>query len=132
MPSDTQTDRYGSLAWFEIHVSDIDRAGEFYGKVFDWTFEPIPGFPLGEYLMIATRSGAPVGGGLAKATGRSRPGGESCIVYLNVEDVQIGLDAAVAAGAKIHQPRMNIGGSHGYCAIVEDPEGNLVGLWADR
>jgi len=128
----TDGDRHGTQAWFEIHVDDIDAAAGFYTAVFGWGYQPLTGFALGKYLMITDRNGNPAGGALAQAASRPRPDGEATVIYLQVDDIPNAVDAALAAGGKLHRPYMNIGGDHGYCAIVRDPEGNHVGLWADH
>jgi predicted enzyme related to lactoylglutathione lyase len=123
-------ERHGTLAWFEIHVNDLEQATDFYGKVFGWTFEPLAGFGPGDYMLIKTRAGGSGNGGVAHTPGRRPPTDESSVLYLLVDDIQSAVEAAVAAGGTVYRPRMNIGGDHGYCAIVRDPEGNLVGLWS--
>jgi predicted enzyme related to lactoylglutathione lyase len=123
-------DSHGTQAWFEIHVTDLDRATAFYGKVFGWTFEPLSDSAIGDYLVITTRSGAAAGGGLARTAGRTPPGGASTVVYLQVGDIDAGIESALAAGGSIHRPKGDIGGAHGYFAIVRDPEGNHIGLWS--
>jgi predicted enzyme related to lactoylglutathione lyase len=82
--------------------------------------------------MIKTRGGTAVTGGLAETADRPAPDGESSVLYLEVDDIQSGVDAALAAGGTVHRQRMDIGGDHGYCAIIRDPEGNHVGLWSPR
>jgi predicted enzyme related to lactoylglutathione lyase len=128
--TDSAPDRYGMQAWFEIHVTDLDRATEFYGKVLGWTFAPLPDSAIGDYLMISTRSGAPANGGLALAAQRESPGGPATVVYLEVDDIDGAIRAARSAGGSVDRPRGDIGGAHGFFAIVRDPDGNHVGLWS--
>lgn len=124
----------GKLAWFEIHVSDTEKAAEFYRALFGWTFSPLGDADdsLHDYLVITTASGEPAGGGLARSGSPNDVGRESSVLYLFTEDIDAAVGRALAAGGAVHRPRMNIGGSHGYCAIVRDPDGNHVGLWSDR
>jgi predicted enzyme related to lactoylglutathione lyase len=125
-------DRHGALAWWEIHVDDIDAAAEFYSTVFGWSYQPLTGFELGKYLMIITKAGNSAGGALAQATGRQRPASESTVAYLQVDDIPGTVDAVLAAGGSLHRPYLDIGGDHGFCAIVRDPAGNHLGLWSDH
>ncbi|MEW9552910.1 VOC family protein [Nonomuraea sp. NPDC050783] len=120
------------VAWFEIHVNDVARMRAFYTEVFGWTYEEIPGFPLGEYWMIITGDGPPAIGGIAQSAHRLPPVAESTVVYLLVDDIDATLAAAADAGGKVDRPKMDIGGDHGHCAIFRDPEGNHVGLWSDH
>ena len=125
-------DGHGAVAWFEIHVDDIVKAADFYATVFGWSYQPLTGFELGDYLMITTKSGVGAGGALAQTSRAHRPESESTVLYLHVDDIPGTVDAVLAAGGTLHRPYMNIGGEHGYCAIVRDPEGNHIGLWSDH
>jgi uncharacterized protein len=123
---------HGRLAWFEIHVDDLDRAADFYGAVLGWTFRPLPDFAPGGYLLIETKSGELGNGGLLRNGDRPRPNTLSSVLYFEVVDIHAAVDAAVACGGQVHQHHTYIGGEHGYYAIIRDPEGNDVGLWADH
>jgi predicted enzyme related to lactoylglutathione lyase len=73
----------GGLAYFAIHVPDVERGIEFYGRVLDWTFEdPEPA----DYRHVADHV-EPVAMGIR---GDARPG---IWLYFIVRD----LDAAVAS-----------------------------------
>jgi predicted enzyme related to lactoylglutathione lyase len=127
-----QTLSPGELAWFEIHVGDLERAAAFYGAVFGWTLTPLADFPLGEYrLATPERGGEPVAG-LALDTGHQRPERPTSIGYLFVDDIPSSLDAAVAAGGTVLRPQMNIGGEHGHAAVITDVDGNQLGLWSTQ
>jgi predicted enzyme related to lactoylglutathione lyase len=123
-------DRYGTQVWFEIHVNDLAAATDFYGKVLGWTFQPLSDSAIGDYLVVTTRGGSAANGGIARSADRQPPGGASTVLYLQVDDIQATIDTAVAAGGTLHRPYADIGGVHGYFAIIRDPEGNHVGLWS--
>lgn len=127
-------DLHGSVAWFEIHVSDVGKAAAFYGAVLGWTFEPLTDAneSLQDYLVIRTRSGAPGNGGLARAASTEDVGRESAVVYLFVGDIPRAIEQTRAAGGTVHRPHTNIGGDHGWSAVIRDPDGNYVGLWSDH
>ena len=40
MPADVGP---GRVAWFDITTTDLSRSKEFYGKLFDWKFNPVRG-----------------------------------------------------------------------------------------
>lgn len=57
-----------ALTWFEIPVSDMDRARRFYGTIFDTDFEsdePAEGFPMA-FFPVAEGG---VGGALVQGEG---------------------------------------------------------------
>jgi hypothetical protein len=36
----------GRIAWFDISTSNLPKSKEFYGKLFDWKFNPVQGTDL--------------------------------------------------------------------------------------
>jgi len=128
----TVTVRPGRLAWFEVYVGDLARARQFYGDVLGWTFEPLAGVPREGYLTILTSAGEPVNGALVQATDRQPAGDPGRLLYFEVADIPAAVETALARGGRLHQPYTDIGAEHGYCAVLQDPEGNHVALWADH
>lgn len=115
-----------ALNWFELFVSDFERAKKFYDTILDETLE--------EAKMDEARMGlfpydakAGVGGAITLMEGH-QPGPGGTVVYLNVEGK---LDEVLArvpdAGGKVIRPRFAIG-EHGFIAIIADSEGNVLGL----
>ena len=106
----------------EWNSTDLERTSSFYGKLFGWTFEPHGG----EYLLF--RAPGEVGGGFAK-TAEVTPG-RSPNVYIYVDDIETYLQRAVELGGGIVMPKTEIQGA-GWCAFLNDPDGNHVGLYQD-
>lgn len=123
------------LTWFEIPVTDIDRAKEFYETILDIEMiKRLDGndeavfFPFNPNIIQAT-SGR-VTGVLAK-TARNSPSSNGTVVYINASpDIQTVLDKVKQAGGKIIVPKMQI--PAGFIAIIIDSEGNKVGLHAEQ
>lgn len=115
------------VGWFEIYVNDMDRAIKFYktvlncGDFTDFSFggEKIMGFPWVE-------NGHYASGALVKSDGYS-PGKGGTTVYFNSPDCGEEESRVVAAGGKILRPKHAIG-EHGFVAILEDSEGNAIGV----
>lgn len=119
---------------FEIYVADMARARAFYQAVFDVQLEPMPSptpgvememwfFPMDKENGMSYYG---AGGSLVKMAGFA-PGGGGTVVYFGCEDCAVQAKRAVANGGSIQQPKMSIG-EHGFCAMVRDSEGNLIGL----
>jgi uncharacterized protein len=107
---------------FEIPVNEFEKMQNFYGKLFGWKFESMPG--MGDYVLINT--GAEPGGGMMK-----KPVPEAKPVnYINVEDVAEYVERIKALGGNVVFPRSPIPGM-GWFAIGVDPEGNPIGLFQD-
>lgn len=118
------------IHWFEIFVSDLDRAVRFYQTVLnsDLRRESEDGRPMAIFAS-AVKEG--VGGALVRQPGRE-PTDQGVMVYLDADGK---LDACLArvesAGGQIVQPKTDIG-PPGFIALVRDTEGNVVGLHSER
>ena len=120
------TNRKDAVNWFELYVTDFDRAKRFYETVLEASLQ--------EFQMETCRMGMfpydganGVGGSITKMDGI--PSGEGgTLVYLNVEgDLDGVLKRIQPAGGSVVKPRTSIG-QHGFIAIFKDTEGNAVGL----
>jgi uncharacterized protein len=115
-----------ALNWFEIPVTDFERAKKFYETLFDGAIMEVP-FPGGKYGMLPSDMQAGVGGGIALGEGFV-PSENGTIVYLNGgDDLNIPLARIEKAGAKILMPKTAIG-ENGFMAHFIDTEGNRVAL----
>lgn len=119
---------------FEIYVADMARAKAFYEAVFATTLEKMPS-PIPEVEMDmwffpmdkeAGMSQYGAGGMLVKMDGFS-PGSGGTLVYFACEDCAVQASRAEQHGGSIAQQKQSIG-EHGFCALVRDTEGNLIGL----
>lgn len=115
-----------ALNWFEIYVSDFAKAKEFYEAILNAEMQvsemdnmKMAIFPYAEDKGI---------GGTITCGDCGKPGPGGTTVYLNVEGQ---LDEVIARitenGGKIIMPRTAIP-PHGFIALLEDLEGNIVGL----
>jgi uncharacterized protein len=114
------------VGWFELYVQDMPRAKAFYESVFGVVLEFLPGteFEMWSFPMDMERYGSP--GALIKMEGcPSGPGGT--LVYFSCEDCATESARAVEAGGTIFKEKFSIG-PYGFIALVQDSEGNLIGL----
>ncbi|NQV14223.1 VOC family protein [bacterium] len=115
------------VGWFEIYVSDMKRALKFYEAVFQ--FGEFTDFSFGgEQLMEfpSVEDGAYASGALVKGDGWS-PGKGGTMVYFNSVDCGVEESRVVENGGLVVRPKHAIG-EHGFIAIVEDTEGNVIGI----
>ena len=123
------------VTWFEIPVTDIQRAKQFYETILDikMTIRNDGGneavfFPYDPNTIQAT-SGR-VTGVLSKSE-KNRPSGTGTMVYINASpSLQAVLDRVEAAGGKVVVPKTLI--PAGYIAVIIDADGNRVGLHAEE
>jgi uncharacterized protein len=116
---------HGHFHWNERLTGDVERAKRFYMDTIGWTFESMP-MDDGATYWVAKIGDQPVGG--IFPTGR--PGFEGVpecwMSYLAVDDVDARVKKAVAAGAKLMRPIIDVAGV-GRIAILTEPGGAGVG-----
>ncbi len=111
---------------FEIPVSDLDRAVDFYEAVFGFSFDrrSIDGNDMAFFPRNDESPGA--SGALAKGD-TYLPTHAGCLIYFDVDDIDAVLLRSAAAGAKLLYGKTNIGAG-GFVAEIEDSEGNRIAL----
>lgn len=119
-----------AISWFEIPVTDLDRAQKFYEAIFGIQMIPMDNFHVKMRLFPIEDPMTGIGGALALAPEFYKPSAtDGPMVYLNANpDVQGVLDKVGAAGGTIVVPRTEISPEYGYFAIFIDTEGNRVAL----
>ncbi len=117
------------ITWFEIPVTDMERAKIFYSAVMETGFEDneMNGFKMA----IFDFEEPAVSGMLIKAEGYE-PSKTGAVIYLNGgEDLSEPLDRAVKNGAEVLMPKTAINdGECGHFAQFVDSEGNRIGLYS--
>lgn len=118
-----------SLSWFEIPVSDLDRAETFYRAVCD---QPLRRETIGEStIAVFPKSEDGVGGCLFSSPHGPAPTREGTLVYLNAEpSLNAALGRVERAGGRVALPRTALPEGMGFFAHFIDSEGNRVGLHA--
>ncbi len=122
-----------ALNWFDIPVTDLNRAKKFYETIFDMEMETrktdeeemafFPRLPNTIMGLSGILSGCLV------KNDRLKPGAEGPMIYLNASPtVQTVIDKVEKAGGKLLTPRTQI--PAGYIAVCLDTEGNKIGLHA--
>ncbi|PQO96612.1 lactoylglutathione lyase [Massilia phosphatilytica] len=119
-----------AVGWFEIYVDDLKRARAFYEAVFETKLDNlVPEGDAGGLEMWAF-TGDPNAGGAAGAIVKMegcKAGGNSTIVYFSCADCAVEAARAAANGGRIFKDKFSIG-QYGHIALVEDTEGNMIGL----
>ncbi|TXG35084.1 VOC family protein [Seonamhaeicola maritimus] len=115
------------VGWFEIPVSDMNRAKVFYEHVFQIKLDVqnFGGLIMGWFPFVEGKEGA--AGTLIKQE-TYIPSQEGTLVYFMSDNVQNELDRVEVAGGKIYQPKTEISPEHGYMGVFIDCEGNRVAL----
>jgi len=122
----SNTEKRNALNWFEIAVTDMDRARKFYGQVLDAELKA-EDFNGVEMSILPYNNG--VGGSLMKSKERGyKPSTEGSTVFLNGgEDLDTPLAKVEESGGQVLMPKTKIG-PDGFIALFLDSEGNKVGF----
>ncbi|OYQ36888.1 glyoxalase [Flavobacterium cyanobacteriorum] len=114
------------VIYFEIPVTDIKRAKQFYAAVFGFTFEDevIDGNTMALFPFSKQKTG--ISGALAKGD-IYKPTTKGILVYFATQDIDATLNAALQNGAKVLYPKTS-NGDLGYVAEFQDTEGNRIAL----
>ncbi len=113
----------GSVCWFDIPVTDLEKAKGFYGELLAWKFVPMDD----KYAMIQV--GENMIGGLRKAEG-PRIEVDSPVVYLVVEQLDSAVQKAKDLGADLVGEKVLISDEDGVYHWFRDADKNLMALWA--
>ena len=126
------TAKENALNWFEISVSDINRAKTFYESVFgiDMREQEMMGMKMAFFPsedMNGKVSGSLVQGPMHK------PSADGAKIYLNGNpDLAIALSKIEKAGGKIMLPKTKISDEIGFMAGFVDTEGNNIALHSNK
>lgn len=118
------------LTYFEIPVTDMGRAVDFYTAVFGYPLErtTIDGY---EMALFPFRDGA---GGISGALAKGDvyvPSKTGVVIYFSVDDIDATLLRATTNGGATLYPKKPIG-DLGHVAEIEDSEGNRIALHSEK
>ena len=115
-----------AINWFEIPVTDFERAREFYSKILDAEIQVMP-HPEYKYGMLPADMQNGVGGGIVQGEG-FEPSAKGSLIYLNGgDDLSAALSRVEEAGGRIVLPKTSLG-PNGFMAHFIDTEGNKIAL----
>lgn len=111
----------------ELATTDIAKAKQFYGSLFDWNLEDMP-MPDGmTYTMVGVGEGT--GGGMMQ---HPMPGAQSMwMAYVLVDDVKAATEKARSLGAQVMRDVTPVK-DMGWFSMIVDPTGAHLGLWQSK
>ena len=121
-------DNNSAILWFEIPVTDLQRARKFYEGIFEIEMAQLN---INENLSMALfpSPGGTTGGALCLNKANYVPSREGCLVYLNANpDLKKILEKVEPNGGKILRSKTFVSPQWGYMALIEDTEGNRIAL----
>lgn len=118
------------VGWFEIPVTDMERAIKFYESVLGFELSRNQMGPLDMAWFPYFENSTGSGGTLVCHPDFYKPSADGTLVYFTAfsGDLEIELSRVEEAGGKILSPRKLIAEGYGYMALFLDTEGNRVAL----
>ena len=108
----------------ELATTDVDKAKDFYGKLFEWKLDDVD---MGDGFTYTTiKPAAGTGGGMMKQPMPGQP--SSWLAYVEVADIAASTEKAKKLGAKVMKDVTDVMGM-GKLSIIVDPTGAALGLW---
>ena len=120
----TSDPTHGSIVHIELYTDDKDATRAFYGKVFGWSFEDVPGM---DYTMWRAPN-PPNGGLMERQEGPFQP--PPTMVYLNVDDLGATREKIQAAGGEVLVEEIEVPEMGLFC-VFKAPGGVVQAAWED-
>nr|WP_321355957.1 VOC family protein [uncultured Draconibacterium sp.] len=119
-----------AVGWFEIPVSDMNRAIKFYETVLDVKLARNQMGPLDMAWFPMTDESYGSTGSLVCHPDFYKPSAEGVVIYFTARsgDLKNELSRVEEAGGKVLQPKTKISDEYGFMALLIDSEGNRIAL----
>lgn len=116
------------VGWFEIPVTNMERAKSFYNTVFNIEIQvhDFGGTLMGWFPYAEGKSGA--AGSLILNPAYAPSENKGVLIYFSSTDTETELGRIEEAGGKVIQDKTQISPDVGYMALFIDSEGNRIAL----
>lgn len=118
---------HNMVGWFEVPVTDMERAILFYETVFELKLGRVQMGPLdmAGFPSIENTAGSP---GSLVLTKENKPSKDGVLIYFTAfsGDVAIELGRVEKAGGKVLMPKTQITPDIGFMGLALDSEGNRI------
>ena len=114
------------VVYFEIPVLDLDRASNFYSKVFETTLtqDVVDGYRMAFFETLGDSFGAT---GALVVGDVYIPSHQGCFLYFGVASIEETVARALEHGGSVLYPKKS-NGDLGFVAEIQDTEGNRIAL----
>ncbi|CAN5526732.1 VOC family protein [soil metagenome] len=121
---------YNMVGWFEIPVTDMDRAIKFYEEVFSINLSRNTMGPLEMAWFPFNEKAIGSSGSLVHHAEHYKPSTDGVLIYFSSRtgDLEDELAKIEPAGGQILVPKTLIAEDIGYMAVFMDTEGNRIAL----
>lgn len=116
-----------TFPWHELYVPDVEAAIKFYSEALGFESDKMPMGEMGDYHMLKI-GGMNVAGIMQTGTPQVPHAPPHWAVYLSVDDVDARVEKAVALGASVIVPAMDVP-TVGRMALIMDPQQAMLWLY---
>ena len=121
------------ISWFELPVTDMERAKKFYESVFEIqiSIHDLGGVIMGWFPPAEEINAPGISGSLVLHEDYIPSATDGALVYFNSQsgDISNEISRVEDAGGKVLQDKTLISEQIGYMAVILDTEGNRVALY---
>lgn len=117
------------FTWVELATTDLERATEFYPKIFGWKLETFD-MPDGKYVMAKLGDVSVAGLMTMPKEAKAMGAPPNWLSYIGVEDAAAGGEKVKANGGKVIHGPHDVG--MGVLVVVQDPVGGTFALWQQK
>ena len=121
------------VGWFDIYVDDMERAQRFYETLLQTTLTPLedPNDATVQMRAFADDYQSHGAGGALVKLEHASPGIGGSMIYFSSPDCAVEQARAEDAGGSVVRPKFSIG-DHGFVSLLQDTEGNIIGVHSLR
>ena len=119
-----------AVNWFEIAVTDIERAKAFYTNVFKLETQYMEMEETKMYMFLGDPQNAGATGCIFTSD-KVTPSAEGTTVYFHSENCEVEVGRVAENGGTVIFPKTSIG-EHGFISQVMDTEGNRIGIHSNQ
>ncbi len=119
----TRTPGHGSFCWNELMTTDPAAAQAFYGRMFGWSYQDMPGKEPYAVIRCGEQGQGGVMGMPAEAAGMPPCWG----AYVAVDDVDARAKLAEELGGKVLMAPRDIPDIGRFC-VIRDPQGAVISM----
>jgi predicted enzyme related to lactoylglutathione lyase len=121
----------GTFCWADLATTDVEGAAAFYSALLGWEGDEMPAGDGMTYTMMRVGRRYVCGLSAMPESQRALGAPPAWLSYVSVEDADATAERAGALGATVMMPPLDVVDA-GRMALVQDPQGAVLGLWQPR
>jgi len=117
-----------NIGFFQVPADDVSRAKTFYQSLFGWKIEPDTTLENKTLEWQNITTGDPEPGRMNAGGLYKRMGAGPIMNFVVIRDFDTVITRVTGLGGKVVMPKNEIN-NVGTVAVIQDTEGNILGLW---